>query len=147
MQRPEDDDHRQRGAVRVGDDALGAVAGRGGVDLRHDQRDLGVHAEGPGVVDDDRPLGGGDRRPLGGHLVGHVEHRDVDAVEGFRGERDDLDLRAADDELAARRARGGDQADLAPHVLAGREQVEHDGADRAGGADDGEGGLATGAPP
>ena len=36
----------------------------GGVDLGHDERDVGVHPERAGVVDGDRAARGGDRRPL-----------------------------------------------------------------------------------
>ena len=66
----------------------GRIAHRVRVDLGDDERHVGVHAEGARVVHDDRALGGGDRRPPRGHLVGHVEHGDVDAVEDVLGERD-----------------------------------------------------------
>src|SRR3712207_7568262 len=46
-----------------------------------------VHAERAGVVDRDRAPGRRDRRPLGRHLVGDVEHRDVDPVERIRPHR------------------------------------------------------------
>ena len=39
------------GAVRVGDDAA-VLCDRLGIHFGHDQRDLGVHAEGAGVIDD-----------------------------------------------------------------------------------------------
>ena len=48
-------------AVRVGHDALRDGVERLGVDLGHDQGDLGVHAPGRGVVDDDARR----RRPSG----------------------------------------------------------------------------------
>ena len=54
----------------------------------------------------------------GRDLVGHVEHRDVDAVEDLGGQRLDDDLLAADAQQLARGARRGDEADLAPDVLA-----------------------------
>ena len=66
---------------------LGRVGRGGGVDLGHDERDVGVHPEGAGVVDRDGAARGGDRRPLRGDLVGDVEHRDVDAVEDLRRQR------------------------------------------------------------
>ena len=64
----------------------GRLRDLGRVDLGHDQRHVGVHPERAGVVDHDRALGGGDRRPHGRDLVGHVEHRHVDAVEGLLGQ-------------------------------------------------------------
>ena len=59
----ERDHHLDRRAVGVGDDpaVLGDIVG---VDLRHDQGNVGVHAEGARVVDDDRAGGCGDRAPL-----------------------------------------------------------------------------------
>ncbi len=79
-----------------------------------------------------------------GHLIGYVEHGDVHRVEAVLAERAHLDLLTADGELAAGGAGGGDQADLAPHVGAGGEEFQHDRADGAGGADDGEGRFASG---
>ena len=95
VQRRDRDDHRQRGAVGVGDDALGPVAYLLRVDLGDDQRHVRVHPERAGVVDRDRAPGGGDRRPLRRHLVRHVEHGHVDAVEDLRLQRLDLELLAA----------------------------------------------------
>ena len=66
---------------------FGRFGGLVGVDLGHDQRHVGVHPERAGVVDGHRAARGGDRRPLGADLVGHVEQRDVDAVEHLGRER------------------------------------------------------------
>ncbi|MGX1029156.1 hypothetical protein RKD38_003837 [Streptomyces ambofaciens] len=77
-----------------------------------------------------------------GDLVGHVEHGDVDPVEGLFAQRDDLDLLPAHGQLAAGRARGGDQADVAPDVRVLGQDLEHDRADGAGRAHDGERGPA-----
>src|SRR5262249_50195393 len=81
VQRGERHDHGERGAVRVGDDALRTVAYLLRVDLGHDQRHIGVHPERAGVVDRDHATGGRDGRPLGRDLIGNVEHRDVHTVE------------------------------------------------------------------
>ena len=88
--------HRQRRAVGVADDALGSVADLGGIDLGHDQRHVGVHPEGTGVIDHDRPARHRDRGPVRRDLVRHVEHRHVDAVEGLGGQLLDHDVLAAD---------------------------------------------------
>ena len=58
-------EHRHRGhgrAVGVGDDALGRVGDRLGVDLGDDQRDVGVAPPGRGVVDDGHASRGEHRR-------------------------------------------------------------------------------------
>ena len=78
----------------------------------------------------------------GAHLVGHVEHRDVDAVEDLGGEREDLDLLAAHAQPLARRARPTRRGGSRPRRPRAGEDLEHHRADGAGGADDGEGGLA-----
>ena len=52
----------RRGAG-VGDDALGPVADLARVDLRHDQRHVGVAAQRGAVVDDDHAAGRGELRP------------------------------------------------------------------------------------
>src|SRR6202035_3041398 len=79
-----------------------------------------------------------DRGPLRGDLVGHVEHGHVHPVEHLRGQRQDLDLGAADPQVPARGPGRGDQPDLTPHVVAGGQQVEHDRADGAGRAHHGQ---------
>ena len=139
VQRPDRDDHRQGRAVGVGDDAARGVERRVGVDLGHHQRHVVVHPERAGVVDGEGAAGGRDRRPFGGNLVGDVEDGEVDPVEDLGGERLDHDVFAAHRQGLAGAAGGGDEADLAPHVLALGDQLAHDGADRAGGADDGKG--------
>ncbi len=73
-----------------------------GVDLGHHQRHVGVHPERAGLVDHDHAAGGRHRRPVGRHLVGHVEHGQVHAVEGLGGQLLDLDLLAADRRACAR---------------------------------------------
>ena len=98
------DDHRQGGAVGAGHEGPGPRAHRVRVDLGDDQRNVRVHPEGGGVVDDDGAPGRSDRRPVGGHLVGDVEHGDVDALEGVLGDGEDLDLLTPHGQLAAGRA-------------------------------------------
>src|SRR5674476_1349433 len=142
VQRPECVDHRQCRAVGVADDALGAVADLGGVDLGHDQRNLRIHPEGTGVVNRDGPVRHRDRGPLGRYVVRHVEHRDVDPVEGLRSDLLNHDILTADLQNFPGRARGGEQANFAPDVRTLTQDAEHDGADSASRTDDGQGGLA-----
>ncbi len=107
-----------------------------GVDLGDDERNVVVEPEGRRVVDDDDALGGGDRGPVGGHLVRYEEEGDVHAVEDVLGEGQHLALLTAHDQLPAGRARRGDESDLAPDVRVLREDPEHDTADRPGRSDD-----------
>lgn len=144
VQRPDRDDQRERRAVGAGDDAAWPDPYGVRIDLGHDQRNVRVQPERGGVVDDDRALGGGDRRPLRGHLVGHQEQRHVDVVEDVLGELEDLALLTAHDQLAAGRARRGDQLHLAPDIRVLREDLEHDAADRPGRSDDRERRAARG---
>ena len=142
VQRAHRDDHGQCRAVGIRDDPLGPVAYRPGVDLGHDEGDVRVHPECAGVVDGYRAPLGGNRRPLRRDVVGNVEHRDVDAVEDLRRERQNFDVLATHRQPASCRPRRRHQSDLAPYILAGREQVAHDCADGTGRADDGQRGLA-----
>src|SRR5262249_36563976 len=69
-------------AVRVGDDVLGAEAGdRVGVDLGHDQGNVGVVAPGRGIVDHNGALRADLWRPLPGHRTAGRHQADVDAGE------------------------------------------------------------------
>ena len=94
--------HRHhRRAVRVGDDALSDLAERLAVDLGHDERDVGVHPPGRGVVDDDRPGGGHLRREGARRARPAGEQRDVEPGEVRRGDVLDGDLVAPPVERAA----------------------------------------------
>ena len=127
-------DHR--GAVGVGDDALGDRVEVGGVDLGHDQRDVVVHAPGTGVVDHDRTGGrdprgeffrrgtaGGEERDVEAAVVGRlcVFHRDVLTIP-FDG--------------LARRTGGGEQSKRGHGEGALRQERPHHTADLAGGTND-----------
>lgn len=136
MQRTDGDDQRQRGAVGARDDAARPDPYGMGVDLGHDQRHVRVHPVRRRVVDDDDTLGRGDRCPSCGHVVGHQEEGHVHVVEHVLGEFDDFGLLAAYDQLAADRARRGDQRHIAPDVRVLRKDLEHDAADRPGRSDD-----------
>jgi len=80
----------------------------------------------------------GDRRPLQRDVVGHVEHRHVDAVERLGRQLPHGQLLAAAGELLpAERAEASSRISP-PDVAPGGEQLEHDCPDGAGGSDDGE---------
>ena len=93
---PTRDDHRQRGAVGVGDDALGPPQRVVRVDLGHHQRHLGVHPEGAGVVHA-RPRRAPRRSaPTAADTSSGTSNMATSTpVEGLLGQRDDLDLLAA----------------------------------------------------
>ncbi|CAK7284531.1 hypothetical protein SGPA1_30404 [Streptomyces misionensis JCM 4497] len=132
VQRLEDRHRGHRGAVRVGDDALGAVGDRVRVHLGDDQRHLGVAAPGRGVVDHDGALRGdlfGQR--LGGRAARREEH-DVEA--GVVGGRRVLHRHAV--QHRAGRAGRGEQPQLRDREVALHEDPAHDRADLTGGSDD-----------
>ena len=125
---------RHRRAVRVRHDALADVVERIGVDLRHDQRDLGVHAPRRRVVDHEGARRGEARRPLARGRAAGAEQRHVEALDRLVGQR--LDDHVAD--LLAGRARGGEGHDVVGGKAAALEQREQERAHGAGGAHDGD---------
>ncbi len=125
-----------RGAVRVGDDPLGAYAGRVRVDLGDDERDLGVLAPGGGVVDHHGALGGdllGQR--LGGRASGGEQHDVQAGVVGGGGVLDG-DGGALEVDRGAGGAGGGEEPQLVDGEVPLGQDPEHDCADLTGGADD-----------
>ena len=89
-----------------------------GIELGDHERHVRVHPEGGGAVHDHRALGGRDRRPLGGdRRRGRGTRATSTPSRASSLRREDLALLArARASLRAGRARGGDEADLAPDV-------------------------------
>ena len=81
VQGPDDDDHDDGRAVRVGDDAV-VGAQIIGIDLGHDERHVRIHAERRGVVDDDGTCLEGMRDVLLAHRAAGRGQDDVDPCEG-----------------------------------------------------------------
>ena len=133
-------EHRHGGhgrAVRVRDNPLRRVLRLLRVDLRDDERDLGILAERRGVIDDGGAGGREDRGPLLRSAAACGKQRDVDIGDGLLsdlGEVLDDDGLAAELKLLARRARGGEEADLVCREVTLFENGTHDAADLAGGA-------------
>ena len=124
VQRAERVHHRQRRAVGVGDDALGPVARpASGLTSGTTSGTSGSIRNAPELSTTTAPVAAAIGAHCGGDLVGHVEHRDVDAVEDLGRQRLDLDLLAAHAQQLAGRAGGGDEPDLAPDVLAGGDRI------------------------
>ena len=140
-QRLECDDHLDGRAVGVCDDAV--VLGDGvGVDLGHDQRNIGLNAERRGVVDHyGASIVNGLAELLGDGRSGR-EERDIDAIKGLVGHLLDGKLAcgnlaaACKGELLAGRACGGQDADLAGRKIKLLKALEHLAANGAGGTGD-----------
>src|SRR5699024_2211017 len=126
------------GAVGVGDDSLGGALDGLGVDLGHDERDLGVHPPGRGVV---HHGGTGSSETFGlgtGGGTARGEHRNVDTAEVGGLHVLDHHVLTAPGQRLAGAAGGGEVADLIQGEVAFGEQVTHHGPDLSGGADHGE---------
>ncbi len=130
--------HLDGGAVGVGDDAALLVLGDGvGVDLGHHQGDLGVHAEGAGIVHHHRARGGGGRRELERPVAAGRKERHVDAGEGVLGQLLNSDLLAAKGKFLAHRALRGEQAQFLDREIPPFQDIEHGAAHGTGGAGNG----------
>ena len=137
MERLEDAGEGDRAAVRVGDDpvTLERLERSACVHLGDDERIPVDEAVGGGLVDADRPGGGGDRDELATRSGADREEEKVDVTcRQCLGRRlFDEDLLVAERHARSGRPRRGEGA----HVVAAlREQLERDRADRASGADD-----------
>ena len=135
VQRLQRDDELRGRAIGIGDDVLLAVAlGGVGVDLRHDQRHVGVHAPGRGIVDDDAALRADLRRPFLRHRAARRHQADVGRREVVVLERLALEDAIAERDLLADRARRRQRDDFGDGETALGENLEHLAADIAGGA-------------
>ena len=137
VDRPHGDRQDGGGAVGVGDDAVmvGEIAR---IDLGHDQRRVGVHAEGRRIVDHDaaRCLGG--RHERAAARGAGAEESDVDALEGTGRQLFDLVRFALEFQGLADRARRGEQLQGGDREVPSLEDAEDFHSDRAGGADNGD---------
>ena len=116
-------------------------AHRAGVDLRHHERHVGVHAEERRVVDDHRAGAHGRGSEALRLRAARGEQRDVHAFEAGIGELLHRDVAAAEFHRLARRARGGQQAQLDQREFALLEALHELDADGAGRARDGDDGI------
>jgi hypothetical protein len=112
------------------------IGDRLGIDLRHDQRHVGLHAKARGVIDDDRPGLGRARRELRRHLGAGRGQHDIDAAKVESVEAMHLEhIVIAERHLPADRARGGQGHDLVGGKVPLGERCQHLAPDVAGGAD------------
>lgn len=127
MQRPRGNQADDGRAVGVGDKAvmpLDVV----GIDLGHDQRHLGIHAEGMAVVDHDgAALDGLGQQLLRNIVAGSAKHN-VTALKGLGASLFDHDLLAAELDGFTRGACTCQQLELANRELLLVEALEHLGA-------------------
>ena len=98
------------------------------VDLGHDQRHLGIHAEGMAVVDHDGAELDGLRQQLLRDIVAGSAEYDVAALKGLGASFLNHDLLAAELDGLARRTRARQQLELANRKLLLVEALEHLGA-------------------
>ena len=142
MDRPQRHQRGDRGAVRVGNDAL-VIANAVRVDLGDHQRHVRVHAEGGGIVDHDGA--GLDRggRELPGDAATCREQRDIDAFKGMFGDLFDHDLLAAERNRLAGRPRARQRLQFADRETALVHGGDELGADRTGYADNRDDGIVT----
>ena len=132
LQRCERGDEHHRRAVRTRDDPLRCLVHVVGVHLRDDERDVRVHAEGRGVVDD---LGAGRHgvwRPLGREVVLDVHDDEVQAVEAAGPQHLARDLAGRERELAALRTVRGEGPQLGHGKRPLLQDPEHLAADQPG---------------
>src|SRR6185312_4023762 len=122
-------------AVGIRDDAS-VPRDRLGIDLRHDERNRGVHAESGGVVDDDRARSRGNRREALGDRASGREQRDAHSAETLLGQLRNRDCSSVEGQRAAGRTRRGGEAQLGKRKAPSLEAVDELDADGAGCADD-----------
>jgi len=127
--------HLDGGAVGVGDDAFVLVQGDVlGIDLRHHQGHVRVHAPGAGVVHHHRAGRGGDGGILLADAAAGGKQGKVNALKGIPGKHVHRDLPAFVGEGFADGALGGQKPELAHRELAFLQTLHHLLAHRAGGA-------------
>lgn len=126
------------GAVGVGNDALGGVLSVSGVEFGDDEGDVGVHAEGGGVVDDDGTGGGGVRGEFLGDGASGGEEGDIDVGEGMGGEFLDGEFLALERDGFPGRASGCEEGELGEGKFAVGDAGKHFDSDGTGGASDGD---------
>ena len=137
VQRLERDDELRGRAVRIGDDAALAKAGdRVGIDLRHDQRHVGIVPPARRIIDHHRAGGGDLRRPFLGYGRARRHQADIDAGEVVMLERFDLQRPVAIGHFDAHAAARGERHDLVGRERPLGENIEHFAADIAGRPDD-----------
>ena len=139
VQRLQRDDHLDRRAVRVGNDAaLGGFEDRLRVYFRHDQRHVRLHPETGGVVDHYGAGLGRARREHRRHLGAGRGQNDIDTAEIIGVEALDLeDIVLAEGNLLADRARRGQCHDIVGGKIALGEGGQDLASDIAGRADHG----------
>ena len=106
-----------------------------GIDFRHHQRHVAVHAPGAGIVDHQAALGRDLGRPFLGDGAARRHQADIGALEIVIVERLDLEGAVAERDFGAHRAGRGQRHDFADRELALRQHRQHFAPDIAGRAD------------
>ena len=135
MQRLQRHHHLDGRAVGHGDDVLFRVARqRLRIDLRHDQRDVGVHAELAGFIDDDGAGLRGARREFGRNLAAGGGENKIHPLEIELGEVLNLEVPVAERDFLAHRARRRQRDDIVDGKFPLMQNAEHLMPDIARGA-------------
>ena len=79
MQRVEGQKGDRCGAIRIGEDTL-VILDIGPVDFGNDERHVGVHAKGGGIIHNDSPVTDGLRRKIAGYRTARAEDRNIDIL-------------------------------------------------------------------
>ena len=133
-----EDRHQLHGrAIGVGDDPAVRVGGVR-IDVRDDQRHIGLHAECRRVVDDRGACGDRNWRPLTRACRASGEDRDVDTLKGLGRHGLHRQLLALERHLRASAALRREQHELVDRQRALLEHLQHGAADRAGRTKDGD---------
>ena len=106
-----------------------------GVDLRHDQRDVLVLAEGAGIVHHHAAGLGRNGSEFLRDAAAGAEQRDVNALERILGQFRHGDVLALEFQFFADRTRGGEQGELAHGKISFFQGLDHLDADGASGTD------------
>jgi hypothetical protein len=107
----------------------------GCINFRHDERDIRVHAEGAGIINDYATGLRGDRSEFLRDAAAGTEECDVDAFESVFGEFPHRQLRALERHRLARRTGRGKQGQFADGKFTLFQRLDHFHADSARRAD------------
>jgi len=106
------------------------------VHFRYHERDLGVHPEGTGVVDDDGPGSRGCWGKFQGTVSAGREQGNIDPLEGIFGQQLNRQLLSPEGERFADGAFGGEQPQLFDRKILSLQHVQHGAANRSSGPGD-----------
>lgn len=123
------------GAVRIRDDVPGTVGSGVRINFRDYERDIPVHAEGGGIINDHGTGGGGVGSELRGDATSRAEQGDINIGKRVRGEFLDPDFRAAESDFFPGGTGGGKKGESAEFKIPLLEAKQHFRAHGSRGSD------------